>query len=110
MNHHFTTGIDAVDRFFRRFGFGTPHIGSAMDDLPLQIGEIDFIEIEHAEFADAGGCQIHRDRRTQPAGADAKDAGGTNLLLAGHADFRQDAVSGVAANLFVIQFHTSRQN
>jgi hypothetical protein len=41
-----------------------------VDDLALQVGQRDDVVIDHAERADAGGRQIHQDRRAEAAGAD----------------------------------------
>ena len=37
VHHHFHLGIDGVDGLFARLHLGTPHIGRAVGDLPLQI-------------------------------------------------------------------------
>ena len=43
---------------------------SAMHDLTLQIGQIDYIVVADRQRADAGGRQIQRNRRAQTAGTD----------------------------------------
>src|SRR6185369_14420510 len=94
-------GVDAVDGFLRRLRFGPADVGVGVKDLALEIGVIDGIKINNAEFANAGGCQIHGDGRAEAARPDAEDARGTDLLLAGQTDFRKDQVPRVTANLVV---------
>jgi len=76
-----------------------------VEDLALQVGIIDGIEIDDADFADAGGGEVHGDGRTEAAGADAQDAGGFDLLLAAQAHFGQDQVPRIPPDFFVVQFH-----
>ena len=42
----------------------------AVQDLPLQVGEIDGVGVGDREPADAGPREVQRSRRAQPAGAD----------------------------------------
>ena len=72
-----------------------------MGDLPLQVGEIDHIKIHQPDPADAGGGEVHADRRPQAARADAQNAGALEFLLTGHPDLGKDQVAGVAANFVV---------
>ena len=72
-----------------------------MDDLALQVGCVDDVEVDEAEGADSGGGEIEGERGAEAAGADAEDLRGFELLLAFHADLGQDEVAGVAGDLFV---------
>ncbi len=63
-----------------------------MRDLALEIGEIHYVEIEHADLADARGGEIHDDGRTETTGTDAQHASGADFLLPGQAHFRQNQV------------------
>ena len=72
-------------------------------DLPLQVGEIDDVEIDEAEFADAGRGEIQAERRAESAGADQQHLGVLELELTFHADFRHDQVAAVAQDLFVAE-------
>ena len=102
MQNHFGIGIDPINGLAGGLGFGPAHVRGAVDDLPLQIGKIHGIEIQHTQLADSGRGQVHRDGRTEAAGANAKDAGGTDFLLTSQAHFRQDQVSRVAANFVIV--------
>ena len=72
-----------------------------MDDLALQVGFVDGVEVDQADGADAGSGEVERERRAEAAGADAEDLGGLELLLALHADLGEDEVAGVAGDLFI---------
>ena len=80
----------------------------AVDDLALEIGEIDRVEIDDADFADAGGGEVHGDGGAEAARADADDAGGANFLLARQADFGQDQMARVTADFVIVQLHTKK--
>ncbi len=78
-----------------------PTVDCGVDDLALQVGFVDDVEVDQADGADAGGGEIERERRAEAAGADAEDLRGLELLLAFHADLGQDEVAGVAGDLLV---------
>ena len=81
--------------------FGRPTSAVRVDDLALQVGEVDDVEVDDAERADTGGGQVQRQRRAEAAGADAQHARGLQLLLALHADLGHDQVARVAQDLVV---------
>ena len=70
-------------------------------NLPLQVAEVDDVEIDDADAADAGGGEIHRGRRAEAAGADAQHLAGLQLALPVHADLRHDQVPAVALDFVV---------
>ena len=76
----------------------------AVQDLPLEIGEIDDVAIDQADAADAGRGEIERDRRAEPAGADAEDARGLQPLLPLERDLRHDEMPRVTGDLVVAEF------
>ena len=94
-------GIDLGKAVARRLELGPPHIRRAVDDLALEVAEVDHVEIDDANPSDTGGGQIHRDRRAEPAGADAEHAGSLQLQLPLHADLRQDQMTAVASDLLI---------
>ena len=65
----------------------------AVQKLPMQIAKINIVKIDQPDLADASSGQIHGNGRTQASRADAQDGGGTNFLLPGQSDFRQNQVS-----------------
>ena len=70
-----------------------------MDDLALQVGLVDGVELDDAERADARRGEVHQRRRAEAAGADAEHLGVLQPLLPGHPDVRDDQVAAVAADL-----------
>ena len=80
-------GVDALDGVARGFALVAADVFGAVEDLSLEVGEINGVEIHEAELADARRGEIHRDGGTEPARANAQDAGGFDLLLSGEADF-----------------------
>ena len=69
-----------------------------MGDLALQVGQLDVVVVDDADGADAGGGEIQRQRRAEPAGADDQHARGLQLRLAGAAHVLQQDVARVAAD------------
>lgn len=74
-----------------------------MDDLALQVGLVDLVELGDAEGADAGRGEIEKGRAAQAARADDEDLGVLEPLLPVHADVRDDQVPAVATDLVVGQ-------
>ena len=72
-----------------------------MQNLALEIGEIDSVEIEDAESAYPGGGQVHRDGRAETSGSNAKNARAANLLLPGQSHLGQDQMPGETPNLLI---------
>ena len=98
-----TFGLSAFRRSFADSSFDAADIRRAVNDLPLQVAEVDDVEIDDAERADAGGGEIHRRRRAEPARADAQHLGGLQLALPLDADLRHDQVPAVALDLVARQ-------
>ncbi len=82
-----------------RGDFGCADGGVVVEDLALQVGRFNEVEISEAEGADAGGGEVKRGGATEAAGADDKHAGVAQAELAGHPDFRQRKVPTVAGDL-----------
>jgi hypothetical protein len=70
-------------------------------DLPLKIAEIDYVVIDQPKPPDSGRGEILNERRADPAGADHRDVGGKQGLLALASNFPQDNVPRVAIELGV---------
>ena len=93
-------------QFIRRgIQFLPAHVGSRMNDLPLQVGVIHYIEIDQTQRAHARGCKIKRQRRSQPARANAQHARRFQLLLPLHADLRHDQMPRVAQDFVLAECH-----
>ncbi len=67
-----------------------------MNHLALEVGEIDHVEVDNADFSDAGGRQVQAERRSEPSGSDQKNLRVLELDLPFHADLRHDQVARVA--------------
>jgi hypothetical protein len=80
-----------------------------MENLALEIGIINRVEINDADLADARRGEVHGNGRAQPACANAQDAGGFDPFLAGQTHFGQNQVPGVPADFLIIQFHNLRK-
>jgi hypothetical protein len=63
--------------------------------LPLQIGEIDTVEIDKPKFSHTGCCQIQRSRGAQATGANAQNARCLKSSLSLSSDFGHDEVSRI---------------
>src|SRR3712207_9131892 len=63
------------DGVTRALGLGPAHVGLAVDDLALQVGLVDDVELDDAERADAGRGQVHEHGRAETAGADGEHLG-----------------------------------
>src|SRR6185295_11409906 len=74
-----------------------------MNDLPLQVTEIDDVEVDEADGPDAGGREIHCRRRSKPSCADAEHLAGFQTPLTVNAHFGHDQMPAVPFDLIVRQ-------
>src|SRR5262249_13861802 len=93
--------IERVQPIFRGLQLGAADVGRTVQDLALQVAEVDDVEVDDAERADAGGGEIHGDGRSESAGADAENAGRLQLALTLDADLGHDEVARVTLDLIV---------
>ena len=93
--------VDRAQMLQRGLDLETTDVGVGVQDLALKVGNVDAIEVDDPELADPCGSQVHRDRRAEPARADAQDARVEQLALPGPTDVRQDDVPGVALHLLL---------
>jgi hypothetical protein len=70
-----------------------------MQDLPLEIRDIDNVEVHDADRAHAGSSEIQCCRRAEASGAYQEDPGSLELPLAFHSNFREQEVAAVALEL-----------
>jgi hypothetical protein len=64
--------VERVQTFRCRTHFGFADLIGAVEDLPLQVGEIDGVIIDDADSSDAGRRKIGKHRRAESTRADAK--------------------------------------
>ena len=94
-----TSGFSVLDRALGRVDLGRADAVGRVDDLALEVGDVDHVVVDDAELADAGGRQVERGRRAEPAGAEQQHLRVEQLELALDADLRQQHVARVAAAL-----------
>ena len=74
-----------------------------MKNLPLQIREVDYVEINQSDCTDTRGGKIQRDRRAKPACSDQQYAGAFERTLSIFSYLRQENVTAVAHQLLAGQ-------
>ena len=104
MHDHVDVGVDLRDRLAGRDRLGLAHVALPVDDLSLQVGLVDLVELDDAEGADTGSGQVEQRRAAEPACPDHQDAGVLQPLLAVHPDVGDDQVAAVATYLVDRQF------
>src|SRR4029078_4668144 len=93
-------GIDRGEPVARRLQLRPSDIGRAVQDLPVQVAEVDGVEVDDAEAADAGGGEIERGGGAGGARADAQHACRLQPPLTVDAHLRHDQVPAVALDFF----------
>ena len=96
----------ACDSVAGRVQLGPADVGGAVNDLPLQVAEIDHVEIDEADAADAGRGEVEAERRAEAAGADEQHAAmALSRFCPSSADLRHDEVPAVAGDFLLRQIH-----
>src|SRR5262245_25391496 len=95
--------IEAFDRRCGALGLRSADALGVVDNLAVEIVETDAVRVDDPDFADTGSGEIKHERRAEPAGADDKNAGGFQLLLALAADLLQHQLPLVAFDLLECQ-------
>src|SRR5712671_6619403 len=67
-----------------------------MEYLPLEVRQIDDVEVDDPDRADAGGRQIESRRAAETAGADEQRLRAEKTRLARRTDLRDEQVAAVA--------------
>ena len=75
----------------------------AVENLPLQVGEVDLVGVGEGQAADAGGGEVERRGAAEAAGADDQRARRPQPLLALDPDLGKEDVAAVAEELLVVQ-------
>jgi hypothetical protein len=101
---HVDKRIDLADRVTCTLGLGPADVGLAVDDLPLQVGLVDHVELDDADGAHAGGGQVQQGRRAQPAGTDDQHLRLLEAFLPGQPQIGNDQVAAIALNFLAGEF------
>ena len=99
---YFTTlhvRVERVDRLLGGVDLRDADPLAGVDHLALQVREVDVVVVDDPERADAGGGEVQRGRRAEPAGAEQQHLRVEQLLLALDADLGQQQVARVALAL-----------
>jgi hypothetical protein len=93
--------VEALEHLLGGVDFEFAYGGLRVDDLALEVGFVDDVEVNESEGAYSGGREVEGERGSEASGAYAEDAGSFELLLAFHAYLGKDEVAGVAGDLLV---------
>ena len=96
-------GVEPFQGEQRLIDLAIAHALGAVEDLPLQVGEVDAVRVGERDPADAGRGEIERRRAAQAAGADDERAPRAQPLLSFYPDFGKKDVAAVAEELLVVQ-------
>ena len=99
MHHDVHQRVGLGERLLRGDRLGLADVALAVDDLALQVGLVDLVELGDAEGADTGGGEVEQGGAAETTGADDQHLGVLEPLLPGHPDVRDDQVAAVAADL-----------
>ena len=89
-------GVDGLQLLLGAGDLGPADVGREVDDLALEVRDVDDVEIDQPDRANPGRGQVERQRRAQPAGADAEDLRSLEPLLPLHRHLGHDQVAGIA--------------
>lgn len=89
-------GIQIEDALARGIELLAPDVGRAVEDLPVQIREIDAIEVDEPDPADPRRREIGRNGAAEASGADDERGAGAESALAFGADLGKGDLAGVA--------------
>ena len=91
-----TSGLSALIAIARGLDLALADPVGRVDDLALEVADVDDVEVDEADRADARGGEVERGRRTEAAGADEQRLRAEQPGLAGRADLRDQQVAAVA--------------
>ena len=92
-------GVQRADRLLRGVDLRHADALGVVDHLALEVGKVDHVVVDDPERADAGGGEVQRGRRAEPAGAEQQHLGVEQLLLALDPDLGQQQMARVAVAL-----------
>jgi len=99
VQHDVDVGVGLLDRLLRRLRLRPADVGLTVDDLALEVGLVDLVELRDADRAHAGRGQVEQRWAAQAARADDQHLGVLQPLLPRHPDVGDDQVAAVTAHL-----------
>src|SRR5207244_3324498 len=81
VGHDVDAGVDLTKTLGRGLHFWPAHVRGPVRDLPLQVRQVDGVEVDDPQLPHARRGEVHRDRRAEPACADAQHARVEELVL-----------------------------
>jgi len=97
--------VERPDGLGRGLGLLLTHPVGGVDDLALEVGHIDDIEVDHTDGAHAGRGKVEQARGTQAAGADEQRLRAQQPGLTFRTDLGDEQVAAVALLLLATQHH-----
>ncbi len=95
--------VDCRQPAQRRVDLGRTDAVGVVDDLALQVGQVDAVEIRQVQFADTGGGQVQGHRRPQATQADNQYPAVFQAQLAVDIHLLQQDLPAIAQQLLVVQ-------
>ena len=96
-------GVELRERLLGRVDLALTDAVEVVQDLALQVRRVDDVHVDDAERAHAGGREVQRGRRSEPARAEQQHLALEELLLAGLTDLGQEQVAVVAVALLGVE-------
>ncbi|MNR41829.1 hypothetical protein D3C85_1602680 [compost metagenome] len=103
MGDQLNLGVDGRQALDRRIDLAHADAVGVMDDLALQVGQIDGVEVRQVHFTHTRCRQIQRHRRTETAEADDQYATVLQAQLTVDIDVLQQNLPAVAQQFLIIQ-------
>ena len=98
-----TSGFRALIAIRADSTLRSPDPVGRVDDLALEVGQVDDVEVDETDGPDPGRREIQRRRAAEAAGADEQRLRGEQPCLAGRADLRDEQVAAVALLLLGVR-------
>ena len=96
MEDHVDVGVVREEGLLRRLDLGAADVVVLVEDLALEVGAVDDVEVDETDRADAGEGEVEGDGGAEPAGADDEDLRLDDLALPDAGDLGHDEVAAVA--------------
>ena len=97
--NHLDVRIEVAEGLRRRLDLGPADVVVAVQQLALEVGGVDDVEIDDADLAHSRRRQVHGRGRAKAAGPQEQDARGQQLALPHPAHLGQDEVPSVSGDL-----------